>query len=149
LKVQYKTGDGTSSSDNHMKPHLRLVNTGTQTVALSAIKIRYYFANENAGTFATNCDYASPQICSAITSSVITMSTAKVGATHYLEVGFTGTGTLAPGGTQDFESRFNHTDWSAFDETNDYSYQYNVAAYADAPKITVFMNDVRVYGTAP
>lgn len=70
------------------------------------------------------------------------------GASHYLEVGF-GSGTLAAGAsTGEMQLRFNKTDWSNFDEADDYSRSTNTA-YADASKIGVYVGGTLSWGTAP
>lgn len=70
------------------------------------------------------------------------------GATPYLEVGFSA-GTLPAGAsTGDTQARFNKTDWSPFTQTNDHSYGTG-SSYADAPRVTAYVDGVRVWGTAP
>ncbi|MBM9502988.1 glycoside hydrolase family 6 protein [Actinacidiphila acididurans] len=147
LKVQYKNNDS-SPGDNQIKPGLQLVNTGTGSVSLSTVTIRYWFTSDGgASTFTANCDYAAVG-CGNVSQSVTAMSSPKTGADHYLQVSFTG-GSLAAGASSgDIQSRLNKTDWSNFTETNDYSYGTNTS-YADASKITVYVNGTLVYGTEP
>ncbi len=47
LKVQYKTSASGAQADQ-VEPWLNLVNTGTTTVPLNTVKIRYYFKAESA-----------------------------------------------------------------------------------------------------
>jgi chitodextrinase len=149
VKAQYKNLDS-SPGDNQIKPGLQVVNTGTTPLALSTVTMRYWFTSDGgANTFSTNVDYA--VIGSGnVTHSVVAMPAAKTGADHYLLVGFTaGAGSLAAGAsTGEIQNRFNKTDWSNFTETNDYSYATNTS-YADAPKVTVYINGTLAYGTEP
>ncbi|WP_225850811.1 cellulose binding domain-containing protein [Streptomyces sp. HPF1205] len=147
LKVQYKNNDS-SPTDNQIKPGLNLVNTGTSAVSLSTVTIRYWFTGDGGSSFSTYIDYAALG-SSNITTKVVSTS-ARTGADHYLEVGFTsGAGSLAAGkSTGDIQSRLNKSDWSNFNETNDYSYGTNTS-YADAPKITVYIGGTLAYGTEP
>jgi chitodextrinase len=148
VKAQYKNNDA-SPTDNQIKPGIQLVNTGTTTVTLSTVTVRYWFSKEaGASTFATWCDYALKG-CGNITQKIVAV-TGKANADSYFEVGFTsGAGTLAPGAnTGDIQNRFNKTDWSSFTESNDYSYGTGTS-YADNAKMTVYVNGTLVWGTEP
>ncbi|MFI8790459.1 glycoside hydrolase family 6 protein [Streptomyces sp. NPDC055105] len=147
LKVQYKNNDS-SATDNQIRMGLQLVNTGTTAVNLSTVKVRYWFTPEaGASTFSTACDYAVLG-CGTLTENVTASGSPAAGASHYLEVGF-GSGTLAAGAsTGEMQLRFNKTDWSNFDEADDYSRSTNTA-YADASKIGVYVGGTLSWGTAP
>jgi hypothetical protein len=153
LEVQYRTGDGTSSTDQHLKPFLRLRNTGTTSVAFSTIRIRYWFTKDTgASTFTSYCDYASLPLssCSEVTLTTGSVSPARTGADSYLDVTFATTKTLAAGATlSEIQTRLNKTDWTSFNEVGDYSYVFNQAAFANSTTITVYMNNVLVWGTEP
>jgi len=119
-------------------------------VALSTVTIRYYFTGEaGATTYNTWCDHAAIG-CANLTQQIVTLATPVAGAEEYLEVGFTtAAGSLAPGANiGEVQSRFNKTDWSAFSETNDYSYATNTA-FADSTRVTVFVGGQLVWGTPP
>jgi cellulose 1,4-beta-cellobiosidase len=57
LKAQYKDNDS-SATDKQIKPGLRLVNTGTNTVALGDIKLRYWYTSDGAQSQTYSRDYA-------------------------------------------------------------------------------------------
>ncbi|MET7644403.1 endo-1,4-beta-xylanase [Streptomyces sp. NPDC005426] len=147
LKAQYRSSDS-SVGDNQIKPGLQLVNTGGTAVSLSDVTVRYWFTSGNgASTYSTWCDW-SPLGCSTVTHRVATVSTPVAGADHYLEVGFTG-GSLAPGAsTGEIQLRLNKTDWSNFDESDDYSHGTGTS-YADAAKIAVYVGGELVWGIEP
>ncbi|SCF56642.1 glycoside hydrolase family 6 protein [Streptomyces sp. Ncost-T10-10d] len=147
LKVQYKNTDS-STTDNQIRMGLQLVNTGSTAVDLSTVKVRYWFTPEaGARTFSTACDYAVIG-CSHVNSGVSSSGGSAAGASHYLEVGF-GSGSLAAGAsTGEIQLRLNKTDWSNFDEADDYSRGTNTA-YADASKIAVYAGGTLSWGTAP
>ena len=114
------------------------------------MKIRYYFTKEaGASTFSAWCDFAVPG-CVNVTLAVSVLSPAKTGADSYLEVGFTGTGTIPAGGsTGEIQTRFNKTDWSNFTETGDFSYDATKTTFADWTKVALYQNGTLVWGTTP
>ncbi|GHF20890.1 hypothetical protein GCM10014715_89000 [Streptomyces spiralis] len=147
--MQYKNND-TAPGDNQIKPGLQVVNTGTAPLDLSKVTLRYYFTGDGgANTYSAWCDYAQLG-CANVTQKVVAMSTPKAGADHYLEIGFTtGAGTLAAGkSTGDIQNRLNKTDWSNFNESDDYSRATNTA-YADTTKVTAYVNGTLAVGTEP
>ena len=147
LKVQYRSSDS-SVGDNQIKPGLQLVNTGATAVSLADVTVRYWFSSENgASAYSSWCDWT-PIGCSTVTHRVAAVSTAETGADHYLEVGF-GSGSLAPGATTgEIQLRLNKTDWSNFNESDDYSHGSGTS-YADAPRIAVYAGGELVWGIEP
>ncbi|MFG2626475.1 cellulose binding domain-containing protein [Streptomyces sp. NPDC048473] len=147
LKVQYKNNDS-SPGDNQIRPGLQLVNTGTAPVDLSDVTVRYWFSGESGATaYGTACDYAVLG-CGTVTHRVQPSSAAGPGVDHYLEVGFS-SGTLAAGAsTGEIQLRLNKTDWSNFNEADDYS-RTTAASFTDAPKVAVYADGDLVWGTAP
>nr|WSW71637.1 glycoside hydrolase family 6 protein [Streptomyces sp. NBC_00995] len=146
LKVQYKNTDS-SVTDNQIRMGLQVVNTGTTAVDLSTVKLRYWFTPEaGSSTFGTSCDWAVIG-CGNLTHSVKTNGS-TAGASHYLEVSF-GSGTLAAGAsTGEIQMRLNKSDWSNFNEADDYS-RSTSTSYADASKIGVYVTGALAWGTAP
>ncbi|MFG2409122.1 endo-1,4-beta-xylanase [Streptomyces brevispora] len=147
LKIQYRNSDN-AAADNQIKPGLQLVNTGGTAVNLSSVTARYWFTGDNgASTYSSWCDW-SPIGCSTVTHRVVAMTTPVAGADHYLEVGFTG-GSLAPGAsTGEIQLRLNKTDWSNFNESDDYSHGTGTV-YADATRIAVYIGGELAWGIEP
>ncbi len=149
VKVRYQNNDS-APSDSQIKPGLQLVNTGSAALDLSTVTLRYWFTGDGGATsFTTNVDYAALGSAN-ITQQVVALPSARPGADHYLQVGFgSAAGSLAAGAsTGDIQCRLNKTDWSAFDETNDYSYGTNTS-YADSAKVTAYIGGTLVWGTEP
>ncbi|MEU1529921.1 glycoside hydrolase family 6 protein [Streptomyces fagopyri] len=147
LKAQYKNNDS-STGDNGIRPGLKLVNGGSSTVDLSKVTIRYWFTGESSSAgYQTFCDWAQLG-CSTVRTSVSAVSPSRTGADHYLEVGFT-SGSLAVGADSgELQLRMAKSDWSNFDESDDYSRGAN-SSYADAAKVTVYVAGTLVWGTEP
>ncbi len=147
VKVQYKNNDS-NVSDNQIRPGLQLVNTGASALNLSTVTARYYFTKDaGSSDFSTWCDYAAVG-CGNIHLRVVPLSPAVSGADAYLEISFSGA-TLAAGATTgDIQLRLNKSDWSAFDESNDYS-RGTANSYTDSTKIAAYTGSTLVWGTPP
>jgi len=147
--VQYATGD-TNATDNQVRPHFKIVNTGSSAVTLSTLTIRYWYTIDTVQPQTAWCDFANLG-CSNIVESFVTVSPARTGADTYLQVGFAGgAGSLAAGtDTGEIQARFNKNDFSNYTETNDYSYDATKTAYADWSKVTLYQNGTLVWGTEP
>ncbi|QRK07426.1 glycoside hydrolase family 9 protein [Archangium violaceum] len=150
LSVQYRDGDGNTPTNNQVRPHFKVANGGTTSVPLSELKVRYYFTPDSGEQIQVACDYATLN-CANITSTVVQMSAPKTGATHYIEFGFTaGAGSLAGGrDTGEIQIRFNKSNWSNFDETNDYSFDPTKTSFSTSSKMTVYRSGVLAWGTEP
>lgn len=147
LKVRYKNTDS-SATDNQIRMGLQLVNTGNAAVSLSTVKVRYWFTPDaGSSTVSATCDYAALG-CGSVTASVSSTSGAPAGASHHLEVGFSGGSLAAGASTGEIQLRLNKSDWSNFNEADDYSRATNTA-YADAPKVGVYVGGTLAWGTAP
>lgn len=148
LKVQYRAG--TTGTTNGIRPLMRLVNTGTSSVDLSKVTIRYWFTKDGAASQNYWCDWA--QIGSSNIVASFVNVTSRTGADNYLQLAFkTSAGTLAAGAnTGEIQSRFSKGDWSNYVQANDASYDATMAnAFTDAPKITVYVSGAKVWGNEP
>lgn len=140
ISLKYRAAD-TKASDNHIKPHLDIENKGPDSVSLSDLTIRYWYTADGDKEQALHCDYALVG-CSRIKGSF---------GSDYVEIGFQPeAGTIAPGGQSgEIQLRFNKTDWSNYDETNDYSYDGTKKSYSEWNRITVYHKGVLVWGKEP
>ncbi|MEV6792086.1 glycoside hydrolase family 48 protein [Streptomyces sp. NPDC051320] len=147
VKVQYKNNDQ-NATDNQIRPGLVVVNTSSAPVDLSKLTLRYWFSSEaGASSFGTWCDYAALG-SGSITHKVVAAGGSLTGAGYYLQVGFS-SGSLAAGAsTGDIQLRLSKTDWSNFNEADDYSHGTNTA-YADALKVTAYVGSTLAWGTEP
>jgi hypothetical protein len=150
LRLQVHHGEDWSATNNEIKPHLRIHNDGSAEVALSELKIRYWYTREGTASEASDCWWAQLG-CWNITRSNLAMATPADGADHYFEVGFTyGAGQLAPGADSgEMKFAFHKSDWSNYDENDDHSYIPGQTSFADAPNVTLYHNGTLVWGTEP
>ena len=151
LKVQYRAAD-TNAGDNQIKPHFNIVNSGSSSVPLSELKIRYWYTRE--GTVGQNfyCDYSAVSGgCGKVTGTFVQVSPPRTGADFYLEVGFnTAAGSIAAGGQSgEVQARFSKTDWSNYNESDDYSFDPTKTVFTDWDHVTLYRNGTLVWGTEP
>jgi endoglucanase len=145
VKLQYRASD-TNAGDNQIKPHFNIVNTGTKSVNLADLTIRYWFADAGTAPLVFWCDYA--QIGCGMVRGAFTASD-RPGGNQVLEVTFTG-GTLAGGAaTGEIQARFNRENWPLFDETDDFSFDPTKTAFADWAQVTLYQRGTLIWGIEP
>ncbi|MDA3849981.1 MAG: cellulase family glycosylhydrolase [Spirochaetaceae bacterium] len=155
LSLQLQISDSAASTST-LGLKIRLVNDGTSGVDLSGVTLRYYLTNENSGGMVFNCDYAGgpiesgwDSITALVQGSFTTISPSTDTADSYLEVSFDAdAGTLKAGGFAEVQCRVTHSDWSAFNQTNDYSFTAE-SNLSETLTMTAFIDGVIVTGIAP
>jgi hypothetical protein len=129
---------------------LKILNTSNAPIPYSQLTARYWITPENfTGSLGLWIDYA--QIGnSKVTTKYVPLTNPRVKALGYIEYGFNNSaGSLsAHGNSGEIQSRFANSDWSNFNEANDYSRLSN-SPYADNAQITLYQNGVLVWGTEP
>ena len=131
-------------------PQLKLSNSGHNSVNLSDVTIRYWYTNSSGQAQQYWCDYAIIG-CNNISGQFGTLQTPRTKADSYLEISFAPQApSLASGAdTGEIKLRFNKTDWSNYDESQDYSYPGSTATYTPTTHITVYDKGTLVWGTEP
>ena len=151
LQLFYQTGNpNTTTMVNQIMPQLKLSNMGQSNINLSGVTIRYWYTNPGGKAQQFWCDYAAIG-CNNISGQFGTVQPPRTKADSYLEISFaSGAPDLAPNtDTGEIKLRFNKTDWSNYDESQDYSYPGSTTTYTLATHITVYYKGALVWGTEP
>ncbi|MBW4889748.1 putative Ig domain-containing protein [Mucilaginibacter sp. HMF5004] len=137
------------ANGNSISTYLNINNTGNVAVAYSDLTVRYWFTREGSSPLNLSVDYAKLG-SSKISGKFVTVSPAGNGADTYLEMAVNSSaGALYPlSATGNMQYRINKSDWSAFNEANDYSYLVK-GAMAENNHITVYYQGQLIYGTEP
>jgi hypothetical protein len=151
LKVQDRSHDN-DNPDNTLYALYQDVNTGTASVPLSSLTMRYWFTNETpSDPLVFVCNWAQVN-CSNITAKFVTLPSPATKATTYVEIGFTAAaGSLAPGqGTGEIQTQIHHVNWSNFNTTDSYSFISDPSfVYKDTQTVTLYLNGALVWGVEP
>jgi hypothetical protein len=151
LVVQDRSHDN-DNPDNTLYALYKILNTGTSSVPLSSVTMRYWFTNEApSDPLAFACDWAQVN-CSHITGQFVALSTPRAKANSYLQIGFTaGAGSIAAGSdTGEIQTRVHHVNWSMFDTTQTYSFISDPSfVYKNTSTVTLYVNGTLVWGTEP
>jgi Cellulose binding domain len=151
LKVQDRSHDN-DNPDNTLYALYQIINTGTASVPLSSVTMRYWFTNEApADPLVFACDWAQVN-CSNTTSKFVVLPSPTAKANTYLQIGFrAAAGSLAAGqGSGEIQTRIHHANWSNFITTDSYSFISDPSfVYKDTQTVTLYVNGVLVWGTEP
>lgn len=148
VKVQMFNGSNAAVT-NGIAPRFKIVNTGTESINLSDVKLRYYYTIDGEKAQNFWCDWSSAGTAN-VTGTFVKLATAKTGADYYLEIGFANAaGTLAAGASVDVQARFSKSDWTNYTQTGDYSFQESGSDYTDWNKVTGYVGGSLVWGIEP
>ncbi len=149
VTAQYAVG-ATAATTSQITNKIQITNTGTSSIPLSALTVRYWFTEDSTDALHYACDYA-PLGCANITGTFGTVSPAVTGADHYLELGFgSGAGNLGPGNsTGGIQNRINQVGYGTFTQSDDYSFNAADASLTTWSHLTVYYDGTLIYGTPP
>jgi hypothetical protein len=149
LRLQYKAAE-TAASTSQIKPHINILNGGTDSVPLSELTVRYWYTVDGDKSQNYFCDYAVLG-CGNVTGAVVKLASAVTGADYYLEVRFAaGAGSISAGGQSgEIQNRLAKADWTNYNQANDYSFDATKTAFADWTRVALYRNGLVVWGTEP
>jgi len=151
FSIQLKNTD----MDNVTSPHpsFRIVNTGSSALNLNGMEVRYWINSDSTSgqTVQAFADWAGklPQ-GSTITQNITVSAVQRVQGTqnYYVSFRFNSAVTLAANEYVEIQSRFNKSDWSMMQQSNDWSYAAN-QNYTVTNRMTAYVSGALVYGTEP
>ncbi len=145
----YYLCNSTTAVSNSIQAQFKVQNNGTSAINLSNVKIRYWY------TLFTGQDQSSQVYWADAGTSNVTvtfaMMSARTGtADCIMELIFgSGAGTLAAGATSQLSVEWNKTDWSNYNQANDYSFDPSFTAYGENNKVTGYISGSLAFGTEP
>ncbi|MEA5402759.1 cellulose binding domain-containing protein [Arcicella sp. DC2W] len=149
LKIKVYTQSKSSANTNTISTYLKINNEGNIPVNYTDLKVRYWFTKEGTAALNYYLDYALLGN-SNIQGQFTTLSPVKEGADNYLEILVKpSVGILYPSSsTGNIQYRIAKTDWSSFNQANDYSYLSNTEMILNE-KLSVYYQGQLIAGTEP
>lgn len=148
IKVQMFNGS-LGNTVNTLNPRIKLTNTGSNDIDLSAVQIRYYYTSNGNQDQQLFVDWSSAGTGN-VTGTFAKLDTAKPTADTYAEWGFTnGAGVLAAGQSIEIQTRISKTDWTNYSQSDDYSFNATATTYVDSPLTPAYIGGTLAWGVEP
>jgi mannan endo-1,4-beta-mannosidase len=149
IKIQFYN-QNTSAISNQIYLNMKIINTGGSPVALSNVKVRYYYTIDGVKPQNFWCDW-SPSGSGNVNATFATVSPAKTGVDTYVELGFSsGAGSLAAnGGSTTVQARVAKNDWTNYTQSDDYSFNSSATTFVDWTKVTAYVSGSLQWGVEP
>jgi len=140
IRLQYRCQE-INDIAQEIKPHVNILNIGESIVPLDELTLRYFYTNEGQVEQEFHTDY-------------VAMGNGNITGEFYdgyLQIGFMqGAGEIAPGGqTGEIQLRYNKSDWSNYDQSDDYSFDPTITEFTEYTKITLYRNGSLIFGYEP
>lgn len=149
IQVLYKCGDKGDTA-NTVRAVLKVKNTGTTNINLSDVKLRYWYTKDGEGNQTFECPYALPGAAN-VKGNFINMTKPVTNADTCLEFSFSKDIKPITPGSDSGEIQFNFSKdgFTAYTQSNDYSFDATAADLKVNDKITAYYNNNLVFGTEP
>lgn len=123
-----------------------LENTGQLPVDLKDVKMQYFYTADGEKPQNYFVDWSTIG-ASNIIGEFIKLEESLVGADGILQTGFKETaGILQPGEKLEIHSRIGKSDWSNYNQLNDYSFNPNASNYELWQRVILLLNNVPIWG---
>jgi endoglucanase len=144
LHVRYRNANQAENAQDS-KPEFIISNQGSTPVSLDTVELFYWFTDDPKQPYVYHCDWAKIG-CANVLGDFETSSSGK----RYLRLHFlTGLEPLQPGqDSGEIKVRFNHADWSAYNQADDYSFS-PIGDYQDWERVTLLVDGKVVWGGGP
>jgi endoglucanase len=146
LTLEYQNGNQ-SAIANQIQPSLRLTNTGQTPISLSDLTIRYWYTSDSQQDQAFACDYVTIG-CPNTRYTIVPMKPARPNADSYIEISFMGE-TLKPNSPIEIKIRVHRSDWSNYNQDNDYSFMSEASRYSLTQHVGVYYKGRLISGQEP
>lgn len=123
-------------------------NTGTETIDLRNVKVRYYLKEETDKNINFKVYFYSLGDEKTDVHGKVCKISGTDFANRYIEVTFD-KGNIPPRETAWVFGAISREDWSKFDQSDDYSFYQDAASFSYWNKITAYISDELVWGIEP
>ena len=148
LRIKYYPGVSAATS-SEIQPNIMIENYTGSSIPLSSLKIRYWFTKDSPRTVLYVCYWATAG-CPNLSGTFTSLPTPRPGADTYLEIGFNASaGNLQSLYNTEVQVEAHKSDWSNFNQADDYSFDGTQTAYAVSSHVTLYQNGILVWGTEP
>ncbi len=153
LQILFNNNGNTATSSNMINANFKVINNGLSSINLADLKFRYYYTADSDTAQNFFCDHAGMMngwsysgVTDKVTGTFCKMYPAISKADTYLEVGFkSDAGTLSAGGYIEIQTRVARTDWTNYDQSNDYSFN-TFSTYGENDKIVAALRGTNISG---
>lgn len=144
------TGNSETSTQT-ITNSFQIYNAGEEDLDLSKLAVRYYYTKDGTESEEFYCDNAALSIdadpwyisyTGQVTGENVSYGKEEAGADTYLEISLNTTDTFMKGATLHIDTRMIKSDFSYYDQSDDYSYQND-------DNITVYYDGELILGTEP
>jgi subtilisin family serine protease len=144
MAVMVMDGNTASTDGLSLRPYFNIVNHGN-SVPLHELTLRYWFTKDGDADQLVVCDYALIA-CDNIFNEVVETAVSD----SYLEIHFSTEAGILLGTheTGNIQLRIHKTDWSNYNELNDYSYN-GAANFTENQQVTLYHNGRLIWGEEP